>query len=256
MKSKKIVSLILTGAMVLGFCSCSLLGGDKESEETSEETTTGEVTTTTTTEETTETTTEETTEATTETSTEKTTAATTTISVSVDDQEGTIFVSFQNKTAEEVKENIIKMCTIARDTTMDSYPDAFTVYPNDTVYKDNDVSYCTYFWDPVARNSPEGVDHIMVHIVRKTDGSLDPGSRVQISVICEDKDRWMELYSAACEALKTVCECESFLVTGGDQLESSIHSTYFVTREALSDGRFSLLIELPFVDAKDEVPVP
>ena len=254
MKSKKIVSLILTGAMVLGFCSCDLLVGATETE-TSEETTTGEVTTTTTTEETTETTTEETTEATTETSTEKTTAATT-ISVSVDDQEGTIFVSFQNKTAEEVKENIIKMCTIARDTTMDSYPDAFTVYPNDTVYKDNDVSYCTYFWDPVARNSPEGVDHIMVHIVRKTDGSLDSGSRVQISVICEDKDRWMELYSAACEALKTVCECESLLVTGGDQLESSIHSTYFVTREALSDGRFSLLIELPFVNAKDEVPVP
>ena len=254
MKSKKIVSLILTGAMVLGFCSCDLLVGATETE-TSEETTTGEVTTTTTTEETTETTTEETTEATTETSTEKTTAATT-ISVSVDDQEGTIFVSFQNKTAEEVKENIIKMCTIARDTTMDNYPDAFTVYPNDTVYKDNDVSYCTYFWDPVARNSPEGVDHIMVHIVRKTDGSLDSGSRVQISVICEDKDRWMELYSAACEALKTVCECESLLVTGGDQLESSIHSTYFVTREALSDGRFSLLIELPFVNAKDEVPVP
>lgn len=254
MKSKKIVSLILTGAMVLGFCSCDLLVGATETE-TSEETTTGEVTTTTTTEETTETTTEETTEATTETSTEKTTAATT-ISVSVDDQEGTIFVSFQNKTAEEVKENIIKMCTIARDTTMDNYPDAFTVYPNDTVYKDNDVSYCTYFWDPVARNSPEGVDHIMVHIVRKTDGSLDSGSRVQISVICEDKDRWMELYSAACEALKTVCECESLLVTGGDQLESSIHSTYFVTREDLSDGRFSLLIELPFVNAKDEVPVP
>ena len=254
MKSRKIVSLILTGAMALGFCSCDLLVGATETE-TSEETTTEEVTTTTTTEETTETTTEETTEATTETSTEKTTAATT-ISVSVDDQEGTIFVSFQNKTAEEVKENIIKMCTIARDTTMDSYPDAFTVYPNDTVYKDNDVSYCTYFWDPVARNSPEGVDHIMVHIVRKTDGSLDPGSRVQISVICEDKDRWMELYSTACEALKTVCECESLLVTGGDQLESSIHSTYFVTREALSDGRFSLLIELPFVDAKDEVPVP
>lgn len=255
MKSKKIVSLILTGAMVLGFCSCDQLVGATETE-TSEETTTEEVTTTTTTEETTETTTEETTEATTETSTEKTTAATTTISVSVDDQEGTIFVSFQNKTAEEVKENIIKMCTIARDTTMDSYPDAFTVYPNDTVYKDNDVSYCTYFWDPVARNSPEGVDHIMVHIVRKTDGSLDSGSRVQISVICEDKDRWMELYSAACEALKTVCECESLLVTGGDQLESSNHSTYFVTREALSDGRFSLLIELPFVNAKDEVPVP
>lgn len=254
MKSKKIVSLILTGAMVLGFCSCDQLVGATETE-TSEETTTEEVTTTTTTEETTEETSEETTEAT-ESSAEKTTAATTTISVSVDDQEGTIFVSFQNKTAEEVKENIIKMCTIARDTTMDSYPDAFTVYPNDTVYKDNDVSYCTYFWDPVARNSPEGVDHIMVHIVRKTDGSLDSGSRVQISVICEDKDRWMELYSAACEALKTVCECESLLVTGGDQLESSIHSTYFVTREALSDGRFSLLIELPFVDAKDEVPVP
>ena len=254
MKSRKIVSLILTGAMALGFCSCDLLVGATETE-TSEETTTEEVTTTTTTEETTETTTEETTEATTETSTEKTTAATT-ISVSIDNQEGTIFVSFQNKTAEEVKENIIKMCTIARDTTMDSYPDAFTVYPNDTVYKDNDVSYCTYFWDPVARNSPEGVDHIMVHIVRKTDGSLDPGSRVQISVICEDKDRWMELYSTACEALKTVCECESLLVTGGDQLESSIHSTYFVTREALSDGRFSLLIELPFVNTKDEVPVP
>ena len=252
MKSKKTVSLILTGAMMLGFCSCSLLGGATETE-TSEETSAEEVTTTTTTEETTETTPEETTEAA-ETSTEKTTTATT-ISVSIDDQDGTIFVSFQNKTAEEVKENIIKMCKISRDTTMDNYPDVFTVYPNDTVYKENDVNNCTYFWDPVARNSPEGVDHIMVHIVRKNDGSLDPGSRVQISVICEDKDRWLELYTAACEALKAVCECESLLVKGDGQLESSIHSTYIVTREALSDGRFSLLIELPFTEAKDEAAV-
>ena len=250
MKSKKIVSLILTGAMVLGFCSCSLLGGNAETE-TEEETTTEEVTTTTTTEETTETT-EETTEST-EASTEKTTVATTTASEK-DKAEGTIFVSFQNKTTEEVKENIIKMCRIARDTTMDSYPDAFTVYPNDTVYKDNDTSYCTYYWDPVARNSPEGVDHIMVHIVRETDGSLNPGSRVQISIICEDKDRWLELYNAACEALKTVCDCTSLLVMGDEQLESSIHSTYFDTREDLTDGRFSLLIELPFVDVSGEIP--
>lgn len=256
MKSKKIVSLILTSAMVLGFCSCSLSGGAKETE-TEEETVTEEVTTTTT-EETTETTAEATTEATeasTGASTEKTAAATT-IAVSKDNAEGTIFVSFQGKTAEEVKDNIIRMSKITRDTTMDSYPDAFTVYPNDTVYKENDDRYCTYYWDPVARNSPEGVDHIMVHIVREADGSLNRGSRVQISIICEDKDRWLELYGAACEALKTVCECSSLLVTGDDQLESSIHSTYFVTKETLSDGRFSLLIELPLSEAADADEAP
>ena len=259
MKSKKLVSLIIAGTMALGICSCDGYfsvkpDGPTEVEEettTEEETTKGiTITTETTAETTAEETTEESVEKTTETSAKNTSDA---LASSNDNENGTIFVSFKGKLAYEINENLIKMTKITRGVTMDNYPDVFTVYPNDTVYGE-DYKYCTYYWDSVARNSQEGIDHVMVHIVRKTDGSLDPGSRIQISLICEDEDRWADLYGTACEALKTVCNCTSLNVTGSGKNESSNYMSYFVTKKVLDDGRLSLLIEMPFEDVTDAAP--
>lgn len=260
MNSKKILSLVLAGTMALGICSCDGYFTVKPDgpTEVEEETTTEEETTEmiiVTTEATSETTTKATTESsdnTSETSAKNTSEATAPASLN-SNMEGTIFVSFKGKLAYEVKENLINMTKITRGVTMDNYADVFTDYPNDTVYGE-DYKYCTYYWDSVARNSTEGINNVMVHIVRKTDGSLDPGSRVQISLICEDRDRWDDLYGTACDALKTVCNCTSLIVTGSGDNESSSYSTYFVTKKLLDDGRFSILIELPFEDVTDAAP--
>ena len=55
-------------------------------------------------------------------------------------------------------------------------------------------------------------------------------------------------------ALKTVCNCTSLIVTGSGDNESSSYSSYFVTKKLLDDGRFSILIELPFEDVTDAAP--
>ena len=179
MNSKKILSLVLAGTMALGICSCDGYFAVKPDgpTEVEEETTTEEETTEiiiVTTEATSETTTEATTESsdnTSETSAKNTSEATAPASLN-SNMEGTIFVSFKGKLAYEVKENLINMTKITRGVTMDNYADVFTDYPNDTVYGE-DYKYCTYYWDSVARNSTEGINHVMVHIVRKTDGLAD-----------------------------------------------------------------------------------
>ena len=227
MNKKKILTVLLAGAMLLGLCSCDGYFTVKPDgpRETEEETTTEEATTTTTIEETTEETTEATTEA-----TKATTKATAEPSSEVE-ANGLIFVSFQNKTAEEVKENLIKITEVTRDTNLENYSDNFDLYPNGVIYKDDDVSYCTYCWDPVGRNSSEGLDHVMVHIVRESDGSLSAGSRVTIEIVTEDKARWEELYTAACEAVMAVCGVDSLMKMGAGDNESSYYMTYFVTKK-------------------------
>ena len=220
MRSKKFLSLILAGVMALGICSCDGYFAvkpdgptDVEEETTTEEETTEMIIVTT--EATSETTTEATTESsdnTSETSAKNTSEATAPASLN-SNMEGTIFVSFKGKLAYEVKENLINMTKITRGVTMDNYADVFTDYPNDTVYGE-DYKYCTYYWDSVARNSTEGINHVM----------------------------------------KTVCNCTSLIVTGSGDNESSSYSSYFVTKKLLDDGRFSILIELPFEDVTDAAP--
>ena len=247
MNKKKILTVLLAGAMLLGLCSCDGYFTVKPDgpRETEEETTTEEATTTTTIEETTEETTEATTEA-----TKATTKATAEPSSEVE-ANGLIFVSFQNKTAEEVKENLIKITEVTRDTNLENYSDNFDLYPNGVIYKDDDVSYCTYCWDPVGRNSSEGLDHVMVHIVRESDGSLSAGSRVTIEIVTEDKARWEELYTAACEAVMAVCGVDSLMKMGAGDNESSYYMTYFVTKKIKDEGYYSLLVEMPLKEVAE-----
>ena len=129
MRSKKFLSLILAGVMALGICSCDGFFAVKPDgpTETEEETTTEAVTETTTAEATTEVVTETTAEST------KATSEETTENDNADiNAEAPVFVSFKDKTAEEIRENIIKITQVTRDTTLDNYPDRFNVYPNDT----------------------------------------------------------------------------------------------------------------------------
>ena len=252
MKSKKIVGLILAGAMALGVCSCDGYfaikpDGPREIDETPSEEVTMETTVETTTEESTEASTEETSESATENTTEATkgTTETTLPDISSDDLEGTVFVSFQDKTAEEITENIIKICKIKSDTTLDNYPDCFTVYPNDTMFKDGEVNNCYYFWDPVALNGSEGIRQIMVHIERNADGTLKNSSRVDILVTVEEHDRMELIYGAACEALKTICGVTSLSTTGTGDTESSLYLTYYVNKQAAEDGTYKLVMSFP-----------
>ena len=253
MNKKKILTVLLAGAMLLGLCSCDGYFTVKPDgpTETEKETTTEEATTTTTIEETTEETTEATTEA-----TKATTQATAETSSEVE-ADGPIFVSFQNKTTEEVKENIIKITKVTRDTDLDNYSDSFDLFPNGVIYKEDDSTYCTYCWDPVARNSSEGIDNVMAHIVRESDGSLSTGSRVTIKIVTEDKPRWEEFYKAACEAIMAVCGVDSLLISGEGDNESSNYMTYFALKKVEEDGRFTLLVELPLketVENTDDMP--
>lgn len=261
MKSKKLVSLILAGTIALGVCSCEGYYAIKPDgpRETSDESITEEVTTETS-EETTATTTEASTEAA-ETSAENTTAATTkdptetTIAdISSDDLQGTVFVSFQDKTAEEITENIIKITKIKRETTLENYPDIFTVYPNDTMYKDEAINTCYYFWDPVALNSSEGIRQVFVQIDRNSDGTLKESSRVDILVIIEEKDRMELIYNAACEALKTACSVTSLRKIGEGDYESSQYMTYYVSKQTSDDGTYSLVMSFPLREAAAETP--
>ena len=162
---------------------------------------------------------------------------------------GTVFISFEGKTAEEVIENIIEISHTPKDITLENYDERFMVYPNDLQYKENSVNWVIYFWGLSDQANAEGIDHISSHIVRNEDGTLAMSSRAQISVLVHDRDRWNELYSASCEALMKLEGIDSLMKFGtSDDYESSIHLTYFVTKEMDGDGNYWLLIEIPLKD--------
>ncbi len=205
------------------------------------------------TEEPTETSTDATTEETTEGTTEDTTNKTTYTKAGKKNLNGTVFISFEGKTAEEVIENIIEIAETPKDTTLDNYDERFMVYPNDLQYKEDSVNWLIYFWGLSDQANAEGIDHISSHIVRNEDGTLDMSSRAQISVIVHDRDRWNELYSASCEALMKLEGVKSLMKVGtSDDYESSIHLTYFVTKDMDGDGNYWLLIEIPLKDPAEE----
>lgn len=248
MKSKKFLSLVLAGVMALGICSCDGFFAVKPDgpTETEEETTTEAVTETTTAEATTKAVTETTAEST------KATSEETTEKVNADiNAEGPVFVSFKDKTADEIRENIIKISQIARDTTLDNYADKFNVYPNDTTYKKDDADAVIYHWDPVAMGSTEGLRQAIVQIYRNADGSADPACRVSVTIIVTDRERWEEIYKASCDALMTVLGEDSLMKSGEGDTESSSYMTYFVSK-SIKDDIFNINVELPLKEAVSE----
>lgn len=197
----------------------------------------------------TEETTEPSTDATTEDATEDTTETMVYTKAGKENPNGTVFISFEGKTAEEVIENIIEISHTPKDITLENYDERFMVYPNDLQYKENSVDWVMYFWDLDMQSNAEGIDHIESHIVRNEDGTLDMGSRALISVIVHDRERWNELYSASCEALMELTGVKSLMKSGtSDDYESSIHMTHSVTKSVDGDGNYWLLIDIPLKD--------
>ena len=167
--------------------------------------------------------------------------------------QGTVFISSEGKTADEVYENLLEISYTPKDITLENYDERFVVYPNDIQYKEDSVAWVMYFWDLDMQTDSEGIDHVDAHIVRNEDGTLDVSSRVEVSIIVRDRDRWNELYSAACEALMKLEGVDSLMKFGtSDDYESSIHMTHFVTKDIDAAGNYWLLIDIPLIDPAEE----
>ena len=163
--------------------------------------------------------------------------------------QGTVFISFEGKTADEVYEDLLEISYTPKDITLENYDERFVVYPDDIQYKQDSVNWVMYFWDLDMQTDSEGISQVDAHIVRKEDGTLDVSSRAEVSIIVRDRDRWNELYSAACDALMKLEGVNSLMKSGtSDDYESSIHMTHFVTKKMDEAGNYLLLIDIPLKD--------
>ena len=119
-------------------------------------------------------------------------------------------------------------------------------------WQEDQVHWVFYFWDLDTQENAEGIDEISLHIIRKDDGTLDPGSRVSILIIAPDRDRWEELYNTCCDALMRILNRDSLMKFGSGDNESSLHMTYFVSKLINERGDLTLNIELPLKDPAEE----
>ena len=234
---------------------------DKDTEVSKKETTEA------TTEETTEKVTEETTDVVVESTTENTTSepdATTTEPVDEESQEaiaypnggqenasGTVFISFEGKSADEIRDNIIEISRTTKDATSENFPERCMVYPIDYLNDEESEEMIFYNWHLRLQDGSEGIDHVIVYIVRNEDGSLDMTSRASVILTCHDRERWEETYNASCDALMQITGCNSLITTGSGDDESSHYMTYFVTKDFDENGNFKLHVEIPLIDPED-----
>ena len=165
---------------------------------------------------------------------------------------GTVFVSFDGKTADEVKENLLEIFRTPMETTLINLPERFKVYPTSYLNKKDAEDWVFYFWDTNSLGFTEGIYQIDAHIVRNADGTLDMGSRASVCFIAKDRERWEELYTASCEALMEMLGRDSLMTTGSGDYESSLYMTHFVTKDIDGDGNFTIYVEMPLRDPVEE----
>ena len=220
-----------------------------------------------TTEETTEKITEESTDVVVESTTENTTSepdATTTEPVDEESQKaiaypnggqenasGTVFISFEGKSADEIRENIIEISRTTKDATPENFPERCMVYPIDYSYSDEDDEMIFYYWHLRLQEGAEGIDHVNVYIVRNDDGSLNMASRASVILTCQNRERWEELYNTSCDALMQLTGCNSLMKSGSGDNEASHYLTYFVAKDFDENGNFKLHVEIPLIDPED-----
>ena len=220
-----------------------------------------------TTEETTEKITEESTDVVVESTTENTTSepdATTTEPVDEESQKaiaypnggqenasGTVFISFEGKSADEIRENIIEISRTTKDATPENFPERCMVYPIDYSYSDEDDEMIFYYWHLRLQEGAEGIDHVNVFIVRNDDGSLNMASRASVILTCQNRERWEELYNTSCDALMQLTGCNSLMKSGSGDNEASHYLTYFVAKDFDENGNFKLHVEIPLIDPED-----
>ena len=220
-----------------------------------------------TTEETTEKITEESTDVVVESTTENTTSepdATTTEPVDEESQKaiaypnggqenasGTVFISFEGKSADEIRENIIEISRTTKDATPENFAERCMVYPIDYSYSDEADEMIFYYWHLRLQEGAEGIDHVNVYIVRNDDGSLNMASRASVILTCQNRERWEELYNTSCDALMQLTGCNSLMKSGSGDNEASHYLTYFVAKDFDENGNFKLHVEIPLIDPED-----
>ena len=166
---------------------------------------------------------------------------------------GTVFISFEGKTADEVMQNIIEISRTPKDTTLNNYGERFITKPDTEYTQDAGTNYAYYYWNANATPNPEGeISNIGAHIERDDDGTLKLGSRVTITIVASDRARWEELYTASCEALMKLTGRTSLRKFDSGDNESSIYSTYSVAKRIDGAGNYCLMLDIPLRDPAEE----
>ena len=164
---------------------------------------------------------------------------------------GNIFISFEGKSADEVRENIIEISRTTKDATPQEFPDRCMVYPISYMNDEETEEMVFYYWHLRLQEGSEGIDHVNVYIIRNDDGSLNMASRASVILTCHDRERWEELYNASCEAVIEITGCHSLITNGSGDSESSHYMTYFVAKDFDENGNFKLHVEIPLRDPDD-----
>ena len=164
---------------------------------------------------------------------------------------GTVFISFEGKSADEIRENIIEISRTTKDATPENFPERCMVYPIDYSYSDEADEMIFYYWHLRLQEGAEGIDHVNVYIIRNDDGSLNMASRASVILTCQNRERWEELYNTSCDALMQLTGCNSLMKSGSGDGEASHYLTYFVAKDFDENGNFKLHVEIPLMDPED-----
>ena len=165
---------------------------------------------------------------------------------------GTVFISFEGKSADEIRENIIEISRTTKDATPENFAERCMVYPIDYSYSDEADEMIFYYWHLRLQEGAEGIDHVNVYIVRNEDGSLNMASRASVILTCQNRERWEELYNTSCDALMQIKGCNSLMKSGSGDSEASHYLTYFVAKDFDENGNFKLHVEIPLMDPEEE----
>ena len=168
-----------------------------------------------------------------------------------DNANGTVFISFEGKSADEIKENIIEISRTTKDATPENFAERCMVYPIDYSYSDEADEMIFYYWYLRLQEGAEGIDHANVYIVRNDDGSLNMASRASVILTCQNRERWEELYNTSCDALMQITGCNSLMKSGSGDDEASHYLTYFVAKDFDENGNFKLHVEIPLIDPEE-----
>ena len=199
---KKMISIILAGAVVLGVSACKGTSNASEvSQAATTAVTTTKATTTTTTEETT--TEETTTESSSETEKEK----------SFDElmpSEGDVFIDFSGKSSTEITENILNAIRLRTGTTAGDYAKRFSTPPKYTYSK----GVWSFDW---GKNKPKTNTFGKITIkAGKEDNKivLDQNSTIKFKFYVEDRDIGSLVYDKLCKQISMDGESADYLKAG------------------------------------------
>lgn len=190
---KRLISLIVTGGLVLSLCACDTSDTDETTELTEETKIVETIESETSLVETSETTVLE--ETTTVPETETETETETEIEI-VEVQQGSVFLDCSDKAADQIVNNVIAIRTIGSGVTHESYADRFTVRPD--FFYDHGDTITIYNWD--SKDVKSNVYITQVILTSNVDPDdviiVDQQGCVDIMIFFSDLDVAIEVYEA------------------------------------------------------------